>query len=130
MAELDLELVRHALDTARRHGFAELELEAGGAVFRARLDQTPQAQTAKTPEIPAPDGVPIRAPLIGYYVPGAAPLELGMKVQPGDVIGVINALGIDNEVESSVSGEVIEVLVQDGEAVEFGQPLAIVRVAR
>ncbi|HWA83538.1 MAG TPA: biotin/lipoyl-containing protein [Fimbriimonadaceae bacterium] len=135
MAGFDLDLVRHALKVAQEHGFAEVELGNGEASFKARFE----AGAKKTPKPEAPSGdlqtstaieteyKVIKSPLVGFYRLGPSPLTPGTTVKRGDVVAIVNALGIANEVESPVSGEVEEVYVEDGQGVEFGQVLAKVK---
>lgn len=133
MAGLDAEQVRHALKTAQDYGFAEVEVEFDGASFRAKLEPGKRKPTRKAaPEFKAEAGPEvdyqvIRSPLVGYYRVGPMALVAGKHVQKGDVVATINALGISNDVESQVSGEILEVTVLDGQAVEFGQVLAKVK---
>lgn len=135
MSDLSLEVIEHALAVSRAHGFAEIELECGNASFRARLDpiQKGKAKSKKGPHAPNPaeptDPVakPLRASLVGYYSAAARSLKVGQKISVGDLVANITALGISNDVEANVSGEIIEVLVTDGQPVEFGQALAMVR---
>jgi biotin carboxyl carrier protein len=133
MAGLDAEQVRHALKTAQEHNFAEVEIEADGSSFRAKLEPGKRKPTKRvTPEFkpeasPDADYLVIRSPLVGYYRVGPMALVAGKNVQKGDVVATINALGISNDVESQVSGEITEVTVNDGQAVEFGQVLAKVK---
>jgi acetyl-CoA carboxylase biotin carboxyl carrier protein len=70
----------------------------------------------------------IVAPIVGtFYVapePGAAPFVTpGTRVQAGQTVGIVEAMKLMNEVPAQWSGEILEVLVSDGEPVEFGQPL-------
>jgi acetyl-CoA carboxylase biotin carboxyl carrier protein len=130
VADLTSEVVEHALKTAREHGFAEVELSSGADTFRAKLDPLPKSKSVKatgSAAVPEPVAKPIKATLVGYYAPGPKPLRTGETVSAGDVVATISALGISNDVESALSGEIVEVLVQDGQAVEYGQPLAMVQ---
>jgi acetyl-CoA carboxylase biotin carboxyl carrier protein len=134
MPELDLETVRYALDVARKHGFAEVELNHGADAFSARLGAQAKSSSAGSAEAsqreapPAePEAVPIRATLVGYYQEGPVPLRIGINVAKGDVVAVIAALGLANDVDSTVDGEVVEVLVEPDQPVEYGQALAMVR---
>ncbi|GAA3602534.1 acetyl-CoA carboxylase biotin carboxyl carrier protein [Nonomuraea rosea] len=75
----------------------------------------------------------IVAPLVGtFYVapePGAEPFtRLGSRVEPGQTVAIVEAMKLMNQVPSEWSGEVVEVLVGDGQPVEFGQELVRVRV--
>lgn len=133
MAELNADVIRHALRTAREYGFREVAIRAGDAQFRARLDDAPVhfgEETAPDESVPTSAVIPsspyrdLTAPLVGYYREAASPLEVGKRVEKGDVVAVIAALGLANDVESPVAGEVVELLVANGQAVEFGQALA------
>ena len=126
---MDLDLVRHALAAARKHGYAEVELGEGAASFTARLARAPKAAgSAPTAEIPVEDAPKaIRATLVGYWRDGKEALAVGRNVRKGDVVGMVEALGIVTDVSSPVDGEVIEVMVEAGQAVQYGQALAQVR---
>ena len=133
MPGLDADLIKHALTVARQHGFAEVEIEADGAKFSASLEKAkkqPKPATETAVNEPKSNGfLDIKAPLVGYYNQAKPPLAPGKSVSKGDVVAVINALGLDNEVESPHSGEVAEVLVADGDPVQFGQVIARVKVS-
>lgn len=134
MSELQIDQIRHALNVARELGCTEVELESGGVEFNARLNLKKAKPTPKAVEqapvenavIESPFEV-IKSPCVGYYQPGKSPLEAGGSVKVGDIVGVISALGLGNDVESSVAGTIEEVLVKDGDPVEYGQVLARVR---
>jgi acetyl-CoA carboxylase biotin carboxyl carrier protein len=133
MPGLDRELIKHALNVAREHGFAEVELEAAGAKFTASLERArKQPKTASQVSVDEPKSngfMDIKAPLVGYYSQAKPALEAGKSVSKGEVVAVITALGLDNDVESPHSGEVTEVLVADGDPVQFGQVIAKVKVS-
>ena len=83
-------------------------------------------------EVPAaPNGHVIKSPMVGTYYrassPGAAPLvDVGTAVKEGDAVCIIEAMKIMNEIESTASGTITQVLCENGQAVEFGQPLFVV----
>ncbi|MBX3120069.1 MAG: biotin/lipoyl-binding protein [Fimbriimonadaceae bacterium] len=134
MSELQLDQIRHALTVARQLGCTEVELEAGDLEFSARLSAK-RANPAVTSPDPARDVMTspespfreITAPCVGYYQDGKTPLKAGDEIKVGDLVGVVSALGLGNDVESSFSGTIEEVLVKDGDPVEYGQALARVR---
>ncbi len=75
--------------------------------------------------------VTINAPIIGTFYRRPAPdkppfVEVGDKVRPGDVVCLIEAMKLFNEIESEVSGTIVKVLVEDGTPVEYGQALFLV----
>ncbi len=127
---MELDLVRHALAAARRHGYAEVELGEGDAAFTARLARLPKPATvAPSAAASAVDDAPkeIKATLVGFYREAKAPLAVGRTIRKGDNVASIEALGIVTDVTSKVEGEVVEVLVEPGQAVEYGQALARVK---
>jgi len=73
----------------------------------------------------------IKSPLVGTFyrapAPGAPPfVEEGDIVSPGQVLCIIEALKVMNEIESDVKGKVVKILVENGEPVEYGQPLFLI----
>ena len=81
---------------------------------------------------PLPDeGHTVTAPMVGTYyassAPGAKPfVQVGSQVDVGDVLCIIEAMKMMNQIESEIEGQVVAVLVENGEPVEFGQPLFII----
>jgi acetyl-CoA carboxylase biotin carboxyl carrier protein len=78
----------------------------------------------------APDSI-VTAPMVGTFysapAPGAKPfVEIGSEVKPGDVLCIIEAMKMMNQIESDKSGRVVSVLVKNGDPVEFGQTLFII----
>jgi len=76
----------------------------------------------------------VKSPIVGTFYaspsPGASPFVApGDHVEKGQVIGIIEAMKLMNEIESDVAGEVVKCLVSNGQAIEFGQPLFSVRQA-
>ncbi|MGH3343365.1 MAG: acetyl-CoA carboxylase, partial [Carbonactinosporaceae bacterium] len=86
------------------------------------------------PVSPRPGGelVPVTAPVVGVFYrspePGAPPFtEVGARVDEGSTLGLIEIMKMFNSVTAGVRGEVVEILVGNGDFVEFGQPLMTVR---
>ena len=82
-------------------------------------------------KVETPKGLTITSQMVGTFYkgpsPGATPFtEVGKAVSAGQVVCIIEAMKLMNEIESDVSGKIIEVCVQDGEPVEYGQVLMIV----
>jgi acetyl-CoA carboxylase biotin carboxyl carrier protein len=74
----------------------------------------------------------VKSPIVGTYYgspsPGAAPFVApGDRVEKGQVICIIEAMKLMNEIESDASGEIVKCLVSNGQPIEFGQPLFLVR---
>lgn len=134
MAELDPATIRHALSVAKAHGFGEIELEAGSSSFAAKLGAAASNGVApsgvlETDLASQPKAVPIAASCVGFYQPTDSALSIGRHVDKGEIVASIAALGLKNDVESPISGEIVEVLVKPDQAVEFGQALALVKAA-
>jgi len=94
--------------------------------------QAPAAQPAKS-EQPAEvkKGTPIIAPMVGTFYrapsPGSAPfVEVGKTISAGQVVCIIEAMKLMNEIEAEVSGRITEICVEDGQPVEYGQVLMYV----
>jgi acetyl-CoA carboxylase biotin carboxyl carrier protein len=97
----------------------------------------PPAQVSNTPAAPAQaaeeehGGHVVKSPMVGTYYeassPGAKPLvSVGQVVKEGDAICIIEAMKIMNEIEADKSGTITKILVPNGQAVEYGQPLMII----
>ncbi|MBP2637327.1 MAG: acetyl-CoA carboxylase, biotin carboxyl carrier protein [Firmicutes bacterium] len=94
----------------------------------ALLAEVQQTTTEKTQAV----FVEILASTVGTFYaapePGAAPfITIGDKVAEGTVVCILEAMKLFNEVHSTVTGEVVEILVKDGDFVEYGQPLFLVK---
>ncbi len=74
----------------------------------------------------------VKAPMVGIFYEAMAPgkpsfVELGQSVKKGDVLCIIEAMKIMNQIESEYSGAVSKIMVENGEPVEYGQPLFVIR---
>lgn len=133
MAHEDLSPIRHALGLARERGFAEVVLEYDDVKFKAALQ--PAAKSASRP-VPsaASDDAPsepalaeVTATLVGYVHPARQPVQVGDQLEVGQIVASVTALGIATDVESAVSGEVVEVLFEANQPVMYGQALLRVK---
>jgi acetyl-CoA carboxylase biotin carboxyl carrier protein len=146
---LSFEDVQEILRILEKSTFNELRLNIGGLQLRLRRDGSVQsnepawedaepaaersiaqpAPRAAMPAAAAPKGlIEIRAPMLGTFYaaprPGAPPfVEVGTKLAPNTVIGIIEIMKLMNAVPSGVEGEIREICVQNGEAIEYGQVL-------
>jgi acetyl-CoA carboxylase biotin carboxyl carrier protein len=87
------------------------------------------AAAAEAP--PEPEGKVIKSPMVGTFYraasPGAKPfVEIGDQIKEGQPVCIIEAMKIMNEIEADCSGKVVRMLCENGQAVEFGQPLYLV----
>ena len=114
----------------RASRLGELEVSTGG--WRVRLRRDPKARAraaAKAVSAPAgaspeaSDGSVMRSSAVGYFTP-SRDLVVGASIQAGDLLGSIDVLGISQEVSAPEDGIIANVMVEDGQAVEYGQVLA------
>ena len=91
----------------------------------------PAAATTEEPADDTPAGHPVRSPMVGTFyrapTPGAKPFVTeGQTVKAGDTLCIIEAMKILNQIESDKSGKVIKIVVENGQPVEYDQPLFII----
>lgn len=89
----------------------------------------PAAPAAAAPQAPA--GHTVKSPMVGTFYRASAPgaksfVEIGSVVKEGDTICIIEAMKILNEIEADKSGTITQILCENGQAVEYGQPLFVI----
>src|SRR5690606_17453867 len=150
---MDLRKLKTLIDLVADSGIAELEITEGdGKVRIVKFSERTQpvaqvamqeqvvpvaaaAAPAAAPAAPAapaePAGHVVKAPMVGTFYrapnPGAAPfVEVGQSVKEGDALCIIEAMKLLNEIEADKAGVIKEILVENGEPVEYGQPLFVI----
>ena len=78
------------------------------------------------------EGKVVKSPMVGTFYSKSAPtaeayVKIGSKVKKGDTLCIIEAMKLMNEIESEFDGEVVEILVNDDEMVEYNQPLFVIK---
>ena len=151
---MDLRKLKKLIDLVEESGIAELEVTEGEEKVRiTRVNNSipafmqhdapmqyqlpaapipaaaPVIPVAETPSVP--EGHAVKSPMVGTFYrapsPGAAPfVEVGQTVNAGDTLCIIEAMKLLNEIEADKSGVIKEILVENGEPVEYGQPLFII----
>ena len=91
-----------------------------------------QPEPAVAEEEPVPEGELVRAPMVGTFYDSASPesdpfASLGQQVSAGETMCIIEAMKMFNQIEAEVSGTVVAILVENGQPVEFDQPLFVIR---
>ena len=89
------------------------------------------APAAAPAEAAAPEGKVIKSPMVGTFYRSASPgakafVDVGSTVKEGEPVCIIEAMKIMNEIEADVGGKITRILCENGQAVEFGQPLFVV----
>jgi acetyl-CoA carboxylase biotin carboxyl carrier protein len=152
--QFDHQQLRELLDQLSKSDIQEFRLEAGDlrlevrrnlpAVVTAAAVPPPVAPVAPAPlpaaAAPPPpataasrgDLQPITAPMVGTFYSSPAPgeppfVDLGTRIRAGQTVCILEAMKLMNELESEVAGEVVEILVENGTPVEFGQVLMRIR---
>jgi acetyl-CoA carboxylase biotin carboxyl carrier protein len=143
--KIDVEAIRQLLALMGEHDLAELEIEQEDMVVRLRkTSAAPAAAAAPVPAAaPAAPAAPaaeakkedlpaIKSPMVGTFYatssPDTAPyVKVGDHVSEDTVVCIIEAMKVFNEIQAEMSGTVERILVQNAQAVEFGQPMFIVR---
>jgi acetyl-CoA carboxylase biotin carboxyl carrier protein len=145
---MDIRKVKKLIELLEESGIAEIEIHEGEE--SVRISRHPSGATwvaspvagqvapavapgASAGESPAPpqEGHTITAPMVGTFygapAPGAKPfVQIGSKVEVGDTLCIIEAMKMMNQIECDTAGTIVAVLAENGEPVEFGQPLFIV----
>ena len=150
---MDIRKVKKLMELLEESGMAEIEIKEGEeSVKISRYGASPApslmpaqslvpqqpvstpAPVATSPEVTAENQTSdqsIVSPMVGTFYSAPSPtakpfVTIGQKINQGDTVGIIEAMKIMNQIEADQSGTVTEILIKDGEAVEFGQPLIVV----
>ena len=146
---MDLRKLKTLIDLVETSGIAELEIQEGEERVRITrasapapaplMFQAPQlASAAPAPPLPAAEtpapadeGHAVKSPMVGTFYrsasPGGAPfVEVGDSVAQGDTLCIVEAMKLMNEIEADVGGTIKGILVENGQPVEFGQPLFLI----
>jgi acetyl-CoA carboxylase biotin carboxyl carrier protein len=118
----------------RQMAAPEIIVAGGGAAH-------PPAAPPAAPAVPAPEGRStedmhlVKSPIVGTYYgspsPGSEPfVKIGGYVETGQTLCIVEAMKLMNEIESDISGEVLRIFVENGQPVEYGQPLFGIRPSR
>ncbi len=146
---MDLRKLKKLIDLVEESGIAELEITEGEEKVRIAkhggvVHQHPPtyaapaagnaapAPAAAAPEVAqVAEGHPVKAPMVGTFYRSSSPeskafVEIGQSVQVGETLCIIEAMKLMNEIESDASGTVKAILVENGQPVEYGQPMFII----
>ena len=147
---MDIRKVKKLIEMLEESKVSEIEIHEGEESVRisrnstttgpAQTDSHPPAAMASVEEAtkagiekdePVIEGHIVRAPMVGIFYEAASPdkqafVELGKEVKVGDVLCIIEAMKIMNQIESDVSGVISKIMVENGAPVEYGQPLFVI----
>jgi acetyl-CoA carboxylase biotin carboxyl carrier protein len=114
--------------TIRRGAPLHVPQPSAGALHLVAPHAPPAAAAASPAPAAAEKGLTITSPFVGTFYRSASPeappfIELGQTVRKGQVLCIVEAMKLMNEIEAETAGRIVEVLVQNGQSVEFGEPL-------
>ncbi len=150
---MDLRKLKKLIDLVQESGISELEVTEGEEKVRIAKHSTGPAPVSYVPQAPVmhaapaaaapaavapaasepalPDGHVVKSPMVGTFyrasAPGAKPIvEVGQTVAVGDILCIIEAMKLMNEIEADAAGTIKAILVENGEPLEYGEPLFII----
>jgi acetyl-CoA carboxylase biotin carboxyl carrier protein len=147
---MDLRKLKKLIDLVQESGIGEIEITEGEEKVRISRQSSapaqmimaapgvqslvaggPLATPAAAPAAVQPTGHTLKSPMVGTFYrapsPGSPPfVEIGQAVSKGQTLCIIEAMKLLNEIESDVSGTVKAILVENGQPVEYGQPLFLI----
>ena len=148
---MDLRKLKKLIDLVQESGISELEVTEGEEKVRIvkhvhgpanptyMVASHPQAYPAPAPPAPvleamAPseaEGHVVKAPMVGTFYRSGSPgapsfVEVGQEVKEGDALCIIEAMKLMNEIESDATGAIKAIYVENGQPVEYGQPLFLI----
>ena len=150
---MDLRKLKTLIDLVAESGIAELEVTEGEDKVRiAKFSPAPAAPTSTVttagtatpiavsaatstgvtaPTVEVPAGHVVKSPMVGTFYRSSAPgaeafVQIGQTVKEGDTLCIIEAMKLLNEIESDASGVIKAILLDNGEPVEFGEPLFVI----
>jgi acetyl-CoA carboxylase biotin carboxyl carrier protein len=148
---MDLRKLKKLIDLVQESGIAELEITEGEEKVRIAKSMAgtpmmmapqqhylPAAAPAAAPASPAapvedaiPEGHVVRSPMVGTFYRAPAPgaknfVEVGQNVGAGDTLCIIEAMKLLNEIEADEGGVIKAILVENGQPVEYGEPLFVI----
>lgn len=152
---MDLRKLKTLIDLVQNSGISELEISEGEEKIRiakqgpvatpgnttymvapaapAMASALPQAGSASAAAEPAleEEGQVLKAPMVGTFYRAGSPegppfVELGKAVKQGDTLCIIEAMKLMNEIEAEASGTIKAILIENGQPVEYGQPMFII----
>ncbi|WP_266183838.1 acetyl-CoA carboxylase biotin carboxyl carrier protein [Dyella humicola] len=149
---MDLRKIKKLIDLLEESNLAELEIKEGEEVVR--LSRVPKgtvtvapapvmaaAPVAAPPAAPVAEAAPavaalpaghvLKAPMVGTFYASATPgapafVKVGQQVKAGETLGIIEAMKMFNQIEAEVSGTVQAILVENGQPVEFDEPMFVI----
>lgn len=147
---MNIKEIKEMINLMNENGLLELEIEKDGmrlrlkkigpgtevfsgpiVVERSKVSADLTKESKGSIEKIVEKTVEIRAPMVGTFYRAPSPeappyVEVGQVIEPGQVICIIEAMKLMNEIKSEIKGKILEILVDNAEPVEFGQPIFLI----
>jgi len=141
---MEIQDLKELIEFLKETDITELQIEKDGTKIRLKRGMPIQLETLKEEAKPAPSEevlapveeesqrlITIKAPLVGTFYRASSPdgppfVEVGDRVKKGQVLCIIEAMKLMNEIESEVDGTLVKVLVENAQPVEYGEPLFLI----
>ena len=139
---MDVEKLKKFIKFMDENQLSEIEIEEDGKKIRLKKSADENARFIPIPSAPKQEVkkeepkqqglIEIKSPMVGTFyrtpAPGTKPYaEKGSVINQGDIVCIIEAMKLLNEIKSEITGEVIDILAENGEPVEFNQPLFLIK---
>ena len=151
---MDIRKVKKLIELLQESGISEIEVHEGEesvritshhmtnaqqaviqapvAIPQANVDSAPMQNAPETPLPAVDEGHIIKSPMVGIFYSSASPdvpafVEIGQTVEKGEVLCIIEAMKIMNQIEADTNGVLSKVYVENGEPIEYGQPLFAIK---
>lgn len=146
---LSIEQIKELMDKMQQTNLGELKIKEGDFELKLKSKPSEQIISSTQPlenfivnrvadcnelkqEQQEISGNVVKSPIVGTFYSSAAPdkpafVNVGSKVKKGDVLFIIESMKLMNEIQSDFDGEVIEIKVDDGQGVEYGQPIMVIK---
>ena len=145
---VNLKELKDLIALMNEHQLVEMELEREGTKIRLKkgggeegviIERLPAARSSAAPTgpVPVPDlpakpaGTEIKSPMVGTFYRAPAPeappfVEVGQEISVGQVLCILEAMKLMNEIKSEMKGRIVQILVENAQPVEFGQVMFLV----
>lgn len=147
---MNVKEIKEMINLMNENGLIELEIEKDGMRIRFKkgglnteaLSERVVIEEGRIPQEPIKEHkealkkitaktVEIKAPMVGTFYRAPSPesppyVEVGQVIEPGQVICIIEAMKLMNEIKSEIKGKILEIIVENAEPIEFGQPMFII----
>ena len=148
---MNIKEIKELLDLMQEHQIGSLEYEKGDVKLKLNKNVAPMmmeaprgvayasapvvqaaaqpgASPATAPTVSDPNVIVIRSPMVGTYYASPAPdqpayIKVGQSLKEGDVVCIIEAMKLMNEIKAEMSGTIVEILLENGQPIEYDQPI-------